>query len=187
MKIGYARVSTAEQCLDMQVRALREAGCVNIYTDDGVSAVAKERPKFKEALVVLRPGDTLYIWKLDRAFRSLLHALQVLEELEGRGVKFHSLTEAIDTTTPMGRFAYQITGAFAELERALIIERTKAGMEAARGRGVRIGRPRKLSEQQIAQARIRIVDDEAGLSSVAQELGVSPRTLSRALRGGFCA
>lgn len=181
MRIGYARVSTEEQNLGLQIDALSAAGCEKIFADDGVSAVAPERPRFEAVLATLQRGDTLCIWKLDRAFRSLLHALQVLEELESRGAQFHSLTEAIDTTTPMGRFAYQITGAFAELERALIIERTKAGMEAARRRGVRIGRPRKLTDEQVIRAQGRLMADQDTLAGIARELGVAPRTLSRAL------
>jgi DNA invertase Pin-like site-specific DNA recombinase len=181
MKIGYARVSTDEQNLSLQLDALKAAGCKRIYRDEGISAVARERPEFAAALAVLKPGDTLVIWKMDRAFRSLLNALQVLEDLEARGVEFHSLTDAIDTATPIGRFAYQITNAFAELERALIAERTKAGMAAARRRGVRIGRPPKLTAEQIAQARAAIDARRATLTALARQLGVSPRTLSRAL------
>ena len=181
MRIGYARVSTEEQNLSLQIDALKAAGCARIYRDEGVSAVARERPEFAAALAALQPGDTLVIWKMDRAFRSLLNALQVLEEFEARGVNFHSLTDAIDTTTPMGRFAYQITNAFGELERALIIERTKAGMAAARKRGVRIGRPPKLTAEQIAQARAELAAGSATITALARRFGVAPRTLSRAL------
>lgn len=118
---------------------------------------------------------------MDRAFRSLLNALQVLEELEARGVEFQSLTDAIDTATPMGRFAYQITNAFAELERALIAERTRAGLEAARRRGVHLGRPPKLTAAQIEQARIELSAGTASIGELANRFGVVPRTLHRAL------
>ncbi len=178
MKIGYARVSTDEQNPDLQFDALRDAGCERIYRDEGVSAVARERPQFEAALAALTPGDTLVIWKMDRAFRSLLNALQVLE---ARGVESHSLTDAVDTTTPNGRFAYQITNAFAELERALIAERTRAGMEAARRRGTRLGRPPKLTEAQIEKARASIAAGRATITALTGKLGVSPRTLARAL------
>jgi DNA invertase Pin-like site-specific DNA recombinase len=181
MRIGYARVSTDEQNLNLQIDALVAAGCERICRDEGVSAVARDRPAFAAVLAALRPGDTLVIWKMDRAFRSLLHALQVLEELEARGVHFHSLTDAIDTTTPMGRFVYQIRNAFSELERALIVERTKAGMEAARRRGVRIGRPPKLTPDQIVQARAQIAAGSATIATLAPRLRVSPRTLSRSI------
>lgn len=181
MRIGYARVSTDEQNLSLQLDALVAAGCERIYRDEGVSAVARERPEFAAALSALEPGDTLVIWKMDRAFRSLLDALRVLEELDERGVSFHSLTDAIDTGTPMGRFVYQLRNAFSELERALIVERTKAGMEAARRRGVRIGRPRKLSQAQIEEARAALAAGHATLDGLALRFGVAPRTLSRAL------
>ena len=118
---------------------------------------------------------------MDRVFRSLLNAPQVLEELDARGVNFHSLTDAIDTTTPMGRFAYQITNGFAELKRALIAERTRAGMEAARRRGVRIGRPPKLSEEQIEMARAQLAAGKVKIPILASRLRVSPRTLSRTI------
>jgi DNA invertase Pin-like site-specific DNA recombinase len=180
MRIGYARVSTEEQNLSLQIDALKAAGCARIYRDDGVSAVARERPAFARALARLKRGDTLVIWKLDRAFRSLLDALNVLADLERRGVHFHSLTDAIDTTTPMGRFAYQIRNAFSELERELIVERTKAGIAAARRRGVRIGRPPKLTSAQIKKATAQLAAG-ATIAALARRFRVSPRTLSRAI------
>jgi len=181
--IGYARVSTGEQHLDLQRNALNEAGCTRIFEDEGVSAVATHRPGFKRALKSLKKGDTLVIWKMDRAFRSLRHALDTLEMFESRGIAFRSLTDQIDTETAMGRFIYQITNAFAELERNLISERTRAGMEAARRRGSVLGRPRKLSEDQIRQAMQDMADDPAlTLDEVAEPLGVSPRTLARAMK-----
>lgn len=181
MKIGYARVSTDEQNLSLQIDALEAAGCTRIYCDEGLSAVAPDRPHFRAALAKLGAGDSLVIWKMDRAFRSLLDALSVLEELERRQILFHSLTDAIDTGTPIGRFAYQITNAFAELERALIIERTKAGMEAARRRGVHIGRPPKLTLGQIAWAQEQLRSGDRLLDELAQSLGVSKQTLQRNL------
>ena len=182
MKVGYARVSTADQNLDLQIRALEAAGCKIIYRDEGVSAVAAERPAFKDALSCLARGDTLVIWKMDRAFRSLIHALKVLEELEQRGVEFQSLTEQIDTGTAMGRFVYQIRNAFSELERALISERTKAGMAAAIARGSTIGRPRKLTDEQVAFARQEVDAGRDTITHMASLYDVSPLTLSRALR-----
>ncbi|MFY0311166.1 recombinase family protein [Leisingera sp. D0M16] len=182
MIIGYARASTAEQNLDLQLDALTAAGCEQIFRDEGISAVARERPQFSAALDALGAGDTLVIWKMDRAFRSLIHALQVLEDLEARGVNFHSLTDAIDTATPVGRFAYQITNAFAELERALIAERTKAGIDAARRRGARIGRPRKLLPDQIEFAREALAAGRFSKAALAARFSVSRRTLSRALQ-----
>lgn len=183
MRIGYARVSTEEQNLNLQLDALKAASCDRIYCDEGISAVAPERPQFEAALAALEPGDAFVIWKMDRAFRSLLHALQMLEELDARGVEFQSITEAIDTRTPMGRFAYQITNAFGELERALIIERTKAGMAAARRRGIRIGRPPKLTPAQIARARLKLASGR-DIAEIAADYGVAVRTISRAVAGG---
>ena len=130
----------------------------------------------------LQTGDTLVIWKMDRAFRSLIHALSMLEELEQRGVEFQSLTDQIETATAMGRFVYQVTNAFSELERALISERTRAGMAAAKERGVILGRPPKLTELQIEHARIEIEEQGKTIAHMARLFNVSPLTLSRALR-----
>lgn len=182
MKIGYARVSTADQNLDLQIDALTAVGCDCIYQDEGISAVASERPEFSAALGGLKQGDTLVIWKMDRAFRSLIHALKVLEDLERRGVEFQSLTDQIDTTTAMGRFVYQLRNAFSELERALISERTKAGMAAAKARGSVLGRPRKLASEQIQHARREVEAGRQTISHMARLFSVAPLTLSRALK-----
>jgi DNA invertase Pin-like site-specific DNA recombinase len=181
-RIGYARVSTHDQTLDLQLDALEAAGCNRIFADKGISAIAKSRPGFAEAIDCLRSGDTLVLWKMDRAFRSLRHALDTLESFERQGVDFLVLTEGIDTTTPMGRCFFQIRNAFAELERSLISERTKAGMEAARKRGKRIGRPRVLSAAQISSARARRSAGE-DMAVIAAQNGVSERTLYRAVNG----
>lgn len=182
MKIGYARVSTEEQNLDLQLHALKAVGCNHIYQDYGVSAVAKKRPGFEKAIDQLSNGDTFVIWKMDRAFRSLRNALDLLEDLERRGVEFVSLTEAIDTSSPMGKAMYQMRGVFSELERSLIIERTRAGMAAAKRRGQKIGRPPKLSETQIDHA-VRVIEARADtIAGMARIFGVAPLTLSRALK-----
>lgn len=178
--IGYARVSTDEQHLDLQRDALKAAGCARIFEDDGVSAVARVRPGFKLAMDMLCPGDTFVVWKMDRAFRSLRNALDTLEEFEKRGIEFRSLTEQIDTTTPVGKLLYRIINALAEFERDLNSERTKAGMEAARKRGKRVGRPHKLTKRQIERASQKLAADPAlSLAALAKELKVSPRTLKR--------
>lgn len=180
--IGYARVSTEEQHLDLQRDALEQAGCSRIFEDQGISAVAPHRPGFEQALDALQPGDQFVIWKMDRAFRSLRHALDTLETFESRGIAFRSLTDQIDTGTAMGRFVYHITNAFAELERNLISERTRAGMQAAKKRGSVLGRPRKLSEAEIRAAK-QAMDDNPNLTlaEVAEPLGVSSRTLARVM------
>lgn len=182
MKVGYARVSTDEQNLDLQLHALKAAGCDRMFEDRGVSAVAHRRPGFEEALACLAKGDTFVIWKMDRAFRSLRNALDLLEDLEQRGVEFVSLTEAIDTTTPMGKAMYQMRGVFSELERSLIVERTRAGMAAARRRGAHIGRPAKLTDDQVAHAARMVESQTETIAGMARLFGVAPLTLSRALK-----
>ncbi len=183
MIYGYARVSTEDQNLDLQLDALKKAGCEEIYKDVGVSAVAKSRKGLDALFQALQEGDTLIIWKMDRAFRSLRQALDVLETFEKRRIEFRSLTDQIDTTTPMGKCMYQVRNAFAELERSLISERTKAGMEAARSRGKHIGRPRALSARDIREARDALSHNpRKSKKALAEELGVSPQTLARALK-----
>ena len=180
--LGYARVSTEEQHLDLQIDALQDAGCIRIYSDQGISAVAKCRKGFEEVLAELQSGDVLVIWKMDRAFRSLRHALDILEQFENREIQFRSLTDQIDTTTPMGKCMYQIRNAFAELERNLISERTKAGMAAARKRGKHIGRPKKLTSEQIEWARVQLSEKpEATITGISKELDISAKTLKRHL------
>ncbi|MXS77900.1 recombinase family protein [Nitrosomonas sp. JL21] len=180
--IGYARVSTEDQHLDLQINALKLAGCSAIFEDRGVSATAKRRPGFEKALSHLQAGDVLVVWKMDRAFRSLKNALNILEEFENRAIEFRCLTEDIDTTTPMGKCMYQIRHAFSELERNLIRERTKAGMEAARQRGAHLGRPKKLSRCQIARMQ-SLLQYQPNMTPVqiAGQFNVSPRTIYRAL------
>jgi len=180
--IGYARVSTQDQNLGLQIHALKKANCDQIFEDQGVTAVAEKRPGFEKALAALKPKDVFVIWKMDRAFRSLKNALDTLEELEQRGVEFRSITEEIETTAPMGRCMYQIRNVFAELERSIIRERTVAGMDAARRRGAKIGRPRKLSSEQISSIqKLRIQEPTVNLVVIAMNFGVSPRTITRAL------
>lgn len=180
--IGYARVSTHEQNLDLQIDALEQAGCTRIYKDDGVSAVAKVRPAFEQAINALRAGDTLMIWKLDRAFRSVKQAVLMLDFFEERRILFRCLTEPIDTTTAFGRSMYQFRSILSELERSIISERTIAGMEAARQRGVKFGRPRKLSHAQVSNIQ-HILEGQPAvrLDDLAANFGVSARTLTRAL------
>ena len=132
MKIGYARVSTDDQNLSLQLDALKEAGCGKIYRDKASGAKA-QRPGLQEALEYLREGDTLVVWRLDRLGRSLKHLIETVQVLEERGVGFQSLQEAIDTTTSGGKLVFHIFGALAEFERNLIRERTNAGLQAAQG------------------------------------------------------
>ncbi len=179
MKIGYARVSTEDQNPDLQLTALRRAGCGKIFTDKATGTNAK-RPALAKCLKALKAGDVLTVWKLDRLGRSLRDLIALLDDLKGQGVAFQSLTEAIDTETPTGRAMWQMVGILAELERSLIQERTKAGRAAAVARGVRMGRKRLLSAQQVAHAR-KLIGQGEGPDAVAKSLSVSRRTLYRAL------
>ena len=149
--IGYARVSTAEQDLALQLDALQAAGTTRIFEDRGVSGAKTERPGLTAALSFLREGDTLVVWKLDRLGRSMTHLLHTVTDLESRGVGFRSLTENVDTTTPTGRLVFHIFGALGQFERDLIRERTNAGLTAARGRNG--GRPIAATPEKIARAR----------------------------------
>lgn len=147
MNIGYARVSTLEQNLDLQVNALKQAGCEKIITDQ-VSGVSSERPGLNSLKEILRAGDTLVVWRLDRLGRSVLHLAQWTQELSEQGIGFKSLQESIDSTTPAGRLMLHFFAAVAEFERDIIRERTLAGLKAARARGRRGGRPKKLNAKQ---------------------------------------
>jgi DNA invertase Pin-like site-specific DNA recombinase len=180
MKYGYARVSTDDQNADLQHAALKKAGARKVYTDDGLSGATTKRPALRRCLKALKRGDTLTVWKMDRLGRSLRDLIAMLDDLKHRGVKFHSLTEAIDTVTPTGRAMWQMIGVLAELERSLIAERTKAGVVAARARGVKFGRKPKLTPQKIIQARKLIAGGERP-EDVAASYHVGRTTLYRAL------
>src|SRR3712207_2462849 len=151
MKIGYARVSTIEQNLDLQRDALKAAGCFKII-EDTVSGGKVQRSGLDRVRELLRKGDVLVVWRLDRLGRSLRHLIELMTELEGAGIGFRSLTEAIDTTTSGGKLVFHIFGALAEFERNLIRERTRAGLDAARARGRKGGRRKKLGDKQRALA-----------------------------------
>jgi len=142
--IGYARVSTVDQTLHLQQDALKQAGCIKIFTDIASGSKA-EREGLEAALSYVRMGDILVVWRLDRLGRSLQHLIETIKELHNRGIGFRSLTEQIDTTTSGGKLIFHIFGALAEFERDLIRERTQAGLQAARERGKRGGRPKALT------------------------------------------
>jgi len=145
-RLGYVRVSDEDQTENLQLDALNAAGCAAIYRDHGVSGAKAHRPGLDVLLADLEPGDTLVVWKLDRLGRSTLHLFQILSELRERDIDFVSLTQGIDTTTAVGRMLYGQLAVFAEFEREQISDRTKAGMSAAKKRGVHVGRPRKNRE-----------------------------------------
>lgn len=183
MKIGYARVSTTEQKLDLQEQALTAEGCDAIICDKA-SGKNAHRPGLKRAIGRCGAGDTLVVWKLDRLGRSLIDLVNIVRKLERRGANLKVLTgqgASIDTTKPEGRMIFGIFATIAEFERELIRERTIAGMEAARRRGVHVGRPRKLTDRQIEKARKWIEDETASCAEAAARLGVDPATLRRAV------
>lgn len=180
-KIGYVRVSDTEQTEDLQIDALKQAGCEVVYGDHGVSGSIVKRKGLNDLLASLNNGDTLVVWKLDRLGRSTIHLLQLLDDLCTRGVDFQAITQGIDTTTAVGRMLYGQLAVFAEFEREQIRERTKAGMRAAKARGKHIGRPRKLTDRQIARARQRLANRIDTITHMAATYGVAPLTLSRAL------
>lgn len=180
MKHGYARTSTDDQTTALQLAALKKAGCDAIHEDKGVSGALSQRPALSRCLAALQSGDTLIVWKLDRLGRSLRDLIALLDDLKQRGVKFQSLTEAIDTETPTGRAMWQMIGVLAELERSLITERTRAGVKAAQSRGVKFGRKPKLSPAQIDHARQQIQHGRR-VQDVAALLNVDRVTLYRAL------
>lgn len=182
MKVGYARVSTADQNIEMQLKALSEAGCDRVFTDEGQSGAARNRPGLDEAMDVLTAGDTLVIWRLDRLGRSLSHLIDVVAMLGRRNIGLLSISEAINTGSAGGVLIFHIMGALAEFERALISERTKAGMAAARDRGSRIGRPHKILSDEIGQLRHAIEVEGMSKSAAARRFGVSRATLYRAFR-----
>lgn len=181
MNIGYARISTGEQTLDLQLDALAGDGCERVFEETASGAKA-ERPILKEALAYARPGDTLVVWRLDRLGRSLPHLIATVTDLRERGIGFRSLTEQIDTTTPGGKLIFHVFGALAEFERDLIQERTHAGLAAARARGRVGGRPRKLTQNQVAMARALYDGGQTDIATICQTLGISRATLYRALK-----
>jgi DNA invertase Pin-like site-specific DNA recombinase len=181
MRIGYARVSTQDQTLALQRDALKAAGCQKIFADPGVSGTTTSRPGLDRALKALKPGDTLIVWKLDRLGRSLRHLVQVVAELGDRGINFRSLSDPIDTESAGGRLVLHMMGALAEFERSLIVERTRAGLEAAKRRGRKLGRKPTLTSAQIQQARSRIESGESP-HAVAITFRVGRTTLWRALK-----
>ena len=180
MKVGYARVSTRDQNSELQTTTLADAGCERIF-EESASGAQKNRPQLKEALSFLREGDTLVVWKLDRLARSLRQLIETVEDLHERGISFISLTENIDTTTPGGKMIFHVFGALAEFERELIRERTNAGLKAAKDRGVKLGRPRSLDDDQIAIARSLKAAGSMTSAQIAEHLGISRPMLYRLL------
>jgi DNA invertase Pin-like site-specific DNA recombinase len=182
MLIGYARVSTPDQKLDLQLDALRQAGCERLF-QDVMSSTRLDRPGLQAALSHLRPGDTFVIWKLDRLGRSVKGLITLTETLKTQGIAFVSLHDKIDTATALGEFFFHIIGAFAQLERSLIVERTQAGLAAARVRGRRGGRPRKVTKAKLRIAMAAMADRESNASEVARLIGINRTVLYRYVNG----
>lgn len=177
MLIGYARVSTQDQNLDLQIEALTNAGCKKIFHEKASGSRA-ERPEFSKALEVLREGDTLVVWKLDRLGRSVKNLVDLVGELHKHGIQFKSLTDAIDTGTPSGRFFFHVMASLAQMERELTIERTRAGLEIARKLGRKGGRKRRMTDSKIESAK-RLLANGMPPRDVALNLSVSIPTLYR--------
>jgi DNA invertase Pin-like site-specific DNA recombinase len=178
MLIGYARVSTNEQNLNLQLDALKNAGCEKLY-EDKISSSKLNRPGLSDALKDLRPGDTLVVWKLDRLGRSLRNLIELINALQKKEIMFLSIQDGIDTSNSIGQFFFHITGAFAELERNLIKERTKAGLDAARSRGRTGGRKPSLNKKQI-QMMLEIYNTRSTpIVEICEQFKISRKTCYR--------
>jgi DNA invertase Pin-like site-specific DNA recombinase len=186
MFVGYGRVSTQEQTLNLQKDALEKAGCEQIFSDT-ISGTKTDRVGLSEALDFLREGDTLVVWRLDRLGRSLPHLIQTLAELHKRGIGFKSLQESIDTTSAGGKLILHVFGALAEFERDLIRERTQAGLAAARARGRRGGRPRATAlndPRKVSLALSLYRDKKNSIGTICRALRISKSTLYRYVKFG---
>jgi len=183
MLIGYARVSTQEQNLDLQLNALEEIKCEKIFTEKA-SGAQRDRPELKSALEYMRAGDVLVVWKLDRLARSLKQLIETVEDFEKRNIGLKSITESIDTTTSGGKLIFHIFGALAEFERGVIRERTIAGLNAARKLGRVGGRPSSLKASDLIVAKALLRDKNITVEEAARRLNISYATLYRYLPGG---
>lgn len=171
-QLGYARVSTVDQSLDLQCDALRQAGCERIFEDQASGARA-DRPGLTALMTFLRKGDTMVVWKLDRLGRSMNHLVETVKQLESCGVGFRSLTEGINTTTPGGVLVFHIFGALAQFERDLIRERTNAGLKAALARGRKGGRPSSVTAERVAKVEALVRDKHLTVAEAVKRVGIS--------------
>ncbi len=179
-RLGYARVSTTQQDEALQLDALNKAGCNRLFIDKASGKLAS-RPALDDLLEQARPGDALIVWRLDRLGRSLRHLLDVVADLEQRGVAFVSLCESMDTATPGGKLIFHVMGALAQFERELLRERTMAGLAAARTRGRTGGRPTVWTPAKLKTARAMRDSGEQDVATIARVLGVSRASVYRAL------
>lgn len=185
-RVAYARVSTDDQTLDLQINALTRAGFDTLFEDHGVSGVAEDRPGLREALSTLKEGDEFIVWRLDRMARSKRELTDIVMGLHRRGIGFRSLCEHIDVSSAFGELILHMISAFAHFERALIVERTRAGMKAAKERGVTFGRKPALNIEQKAAA-CRLIKHGMRIEDVASEMGVGRSTMYRYVRGDRAA
>lgn len=186
-EVGYVRVSTADQSLDLQLQAMEKAGIGKVFKDHGVSGTLASRPALDEALAYVREGDVFTVWKLDRLGRSTKNVLEVIDRLNEAGAGFRSLTEGLDTTGPMGKAMLTVLAAFNQLERDVIVERTKAGLDAARAKGRVGGRPRVMDEKKINTARALYESGNHTVAEIASMMGVGTATVYRYLAAGKAA
>lgn len=182
LRIGYARVSTVDQNLDLQRDALTRAACVQIYEDKASGRAMKNRPELANVLRALRAGDTLVVWRLDRLGRSLYDLVKIVNDLSERGVRFESLTEQIDTSTAQGRMFLGVMASMAQYVRDVIHENTMAGLKAARARGRLGGRPAALDDQALQEVEALLRDPNITVASIAERYQVSRVTLYNSLR-----
>lgn len=182
MLVGYARVSTQDQKLDMQIKALQEAGCQKIFAEK-ITGTRADRPEYKALKEFVRGGeDTIVVYKLDRLGRSIRHLIQEIQDFKERNVGFRSIQEHIDTNTSGGKLFFHIFAAIAEFERDIIVERTKTGLEAARARGKQGGRPKKLTTSQTEILKKLYADKNNDISDICNSFRISKATLYRLVR-----
>ncbi len=183
MTIGYARVSTIDQNLDLQIDELTKAGCEKIFTDK-ITGTTFDRPQLNELKKILRKGDTVVVWKLDRMGRGLRDLIKTMDTWKNEGIGFKSLTEGIDTTTPTGNLIFNIFASLAEYERSLIVERTQAGLKAGRARGRVGGRPRKLNDEQKDLLRKMHSDKTITIETITTTFKISRATMYSVVNEG---
>ena len=181
MRIAYARVSTMDQSLDLQIDALEKCGYDKLFTDHGVSGVSPNRPGLEEAFSHLNEGDTLVVWRLDRLARSMYELADFLHTFKQKGVAFESICDGMDTSTALGECLYMMAGVFAHLERCILIERTREGMAAAKARGVKFGRKPALDGETFKEARF-LMKEGMSVPKTARHIGVGRSTLYRYLK-----